>query len=236
VLHPTISAVSQLVYESMRLSAGGERSYFFRDRPHSFDSYGAYVGQLEQELRALWANATSSRRQRPLRAVTTTSRGYDSPAVTALVTSVISGVEAWTAPRSNTRIPGVLRGLMQVDVLDDDGSGIARRLGAEPRALDVPLEALPAELEAWCWASAQISPELAFAPLLSDAAEKPVPAMRSGAGPAATAPAASSSSALRRAARRSSRPASPTGSSTAACLLSSGAASRRSPPSPTPPR
>jgi hypothetical protein len=65
--------------------------------------------------------------------------------------------------------------MMTVDVLDDDGRVIARRLGAEPRALDGQLDALSVELEAWCWASAQTPPELVFAPLLGDAASAASP-------------------------------------------------------------
>jgi hypothetical protein len=64
---------------------------------------------------------------------------------------------------------------MHVDVLNDDGSEIARQLGATPRVLQGELAKLPAELEALCWASAQTAPELLFAPLLSDAASLDTP-------------------------------------------------------------
>jgi hypothetical protein len=175
VLHPVVSTVTQVMFESMRLAPNGEQSFFFRDQPTTFASYGDYVGRLEGELRAMWANATDAGRSHPMRAVTTTSRGYDSAAVTALVTTVLPNVVSWSATRSNTRIPALLRGMMTVDVLDDDGRAIARRLGAEPRALEGPLSALPAKLEAWCWASAQTPPELIFHPLLADAAGHDAP-------------------------------------------------------------
>lgn len=175
VLHVEVSTVSQLIFESMRLSADGAQTFFFRDEPHAFTSYADYVTRLSVELKALWANARDERRAAPMRAVTTTSRGYDSAAVTALVTEVVPNVTSWSAARSNTRIPSVLRGLMRVDVLDDDGRMIARRLGAEPRALEGVLADLPVQSEAWCWASGQTAPELVFHPLLADAATRDGP-------------------------------------------------------------
>ena len=177
VLHPAISTVNQLIYESMRFSPNGEQTFFFRDRPRAFTSYRDYVDALENELRLLWANASAPGRQRKLRALTTTSRGYDSPAVTAMVAKVVPGLTSWSAPRSNTRVPSVLRGLMNVDIVNDDGREIARRLGATPRTLEGDVKDLPAELEAWCWATSQTGPELLFHPILTEAATQEVPTL-----------------------------------------------------------
>jgi hypothetical protein len=177
VLHPSVSTVSQLIYESMRFSPNGEQTFFFRDHARTFTSYRDYVEALQNELRLLWANASAPGRQRKLRSLTTTSRGYDSPAVTALVAGVVPGITSWSAPRSNTRVPSVLRGLMTVDILNDDGSQIARRLGATPRTLEGEVKDLPAELEAWCWATSQTAPELVFHPILTEAATHDVPTL-----------------------------------------------------------
>jgi hypothetical protein len=66
---------------------------------------------------------------------------------------------------------------MDADVLDDDGGPIAERLGARPRRLDPNLSSLPADLEAWCWATAQISPELVFHAMLADADAQAAPTL-----------------------------------------------------------
>jgi hypothetical protein len=62
--------------------------------------------------------------------------------------------------------------MMGVDVHDDDGRDIARQLGAEPRSLARDPRSIPADLEAWMWAAAPISPELVMWPLLADAGEQ----------------------------------------------------------------
>lgn len=169
VMHPRIPTMSQLIYESMRVAPDGGVSYFFRDKLREFADFTDYVSQFTGVMRQLLSNATSPARRRPMRSVTSASRGYDSSTVTAFIAPMVPGITSWTAKRSNTRIPSVLRGLMNADVADDDGSEIARRLGATPRYLDLALDDVPLELEAWCWATAQISPELVFHSLLSEA-------------------------------------------------------------------
>lgn len=72
-------------------------------------------------------------------------------------------------------MPAVVQKLMGTNLSDDDGSDIARTLGATPRYLDLDYSKLPEELEAWCWATAQISPELAFHSLLTEADSHDVP-------------------------------------------------------------
>jgi hypothetical protein len=175
VVHPELPAVSMLLYETMRLGADGTRGFSFRDRPHRFKDYADYMGQLRGTLSRLWKNATDPKRRRPARAASTASKGYDSPAVTALVTELTPEVISWSAQRSNTRLPGVVRRFMPDDVIDDDGSAIAKKLGADARVLDPDLSAMPEELEAWCWAGAQVSPEIIFHSALSDAFAKEQP-------------------------------------------------------------
>lgn len=175
VLHPRIPTMSQLIFESLRIDARGAASFHFRDRPRTFESYADYVKQFGAALKALHENATSKARQQPMRSVTSASRGYDSATVTAFVTAFEPGLPSWTAKRSNTRIPRLLQGVMNADVSDDDGSDIASQLGATPHYLDLELTKLPLELEAWCWAAAQISPELVFHAMLSDAEKHQAP-------------------------------------------------------------
>lgn len=174
-IHPRIPMMNQLIYETLRIAPDGTASYFVRDRLREFKSFDDYVAQFSGTMKTLLDNATSSARQKPMRSVTSASRGYDSSTVTALIAPMIPGLTSWTAKRSNTRIPAVLRGLMNADVADDDGSEIAKILGATPRYLDLELENLPLEMEAWCWAAAQISPELVFHSLLTEADAADVP-------------------------------------------------------------
>lgn len=169
VVHPRIPTMSQLIFESLRIAPDGSPSFHFRDRARTFSNFADYVSQFFGVLEQLHANATSKARARPLRSVTSASRGYDSSTVTAFVSKLEPGLLSWTAKRSNTRVPPVLRSFMNADVADDDGSEIARTLGATPRYLDLELSKLPLELEAWCWASAQISPELVFHSMLTEA-------------------------------------------------------------------
>lgn len=176
VVHPRLTVMSQLIFEALHLGPGGEASFRFHDRPHRFRDFADYVARFSGALTRLWANATDRRRARPMRAVGSASRGYDSGAVLAITRPIVGGpMLSWTAQRSNTRVPALVQRLMRADLSDDDGSEIARALGATPRLLDLDFTRLPAELEAWCWATAQISPELAFHSLLAEADTHDVP-------------------------------------------------------------
>lgn len=176
VVHPRFSVMSQLIWEALHLRADGQASYQFHDRPHTFSSYADYVAKFSGALTALWKNATDARRAKPMRAVGSASRGYDSGTVLAITQPIVGKpMISWTAPRSNTRVPEVVQKLMKSNLSDDDGSEISQKLGATPRYLDLDYSKIPAELEAWCWATAQISPELAFHALLAEAEEHDVP-------------------------------------------------------------
>jgi hypothetical protein len=169
VVHPRIPTFNQLIYETLRIGPSGVPSFFFRDRLRDFKNFDDYVAQLSGVMKQLLDNASDPDRKRPMRSVTSASRGYDSSTVTALIAPMVPGITSWTAKRSNTRVPAILRPLMNADVADDDGSEIARQLGATPRYLDMEFSQVPLELEAWCWATAQISSELVFHSLLAEA-------------------------------------------------------------------
>lgn len=176
VVHPRMTVMSQLIFEALHIGPGGEASYRFHDRPHTFQDFADYVAQFSGALSRLWKNATDARRARPMRAVGSASRGYDSGTVLAITQPIVGKqMISWTAQRSNTRVPEVVQRLMKSNLSDDDGSEIASKLGAAPRYLDLDYSKIPAELEAWCWATAQISPELAFHSLLAEADQHDVP-------------------------------------------------------------
>jgi hypothetical protein len=175
VEHPRIPQVSQLIWEKLRIKPDGSYSYGITDKVHDFADYQQYHQAYRDAVAALWANATDKARAKPMRAVTSASRGYDSASVASVVVPITGPITSWTAKRSNTRIPQVLRGLMKTDVADDDGSEIARQLGAQPHYLDLDLNTLPEELEAWCWATGQLSPELVFRSMLEEAEGQDVP-------------------------------------------------------------
>ena len=176
VVHPRFSVMSQLIFEALHIGPGGEASYRFHDQPHEFRDFADYRAQFSGALARLWKNATDPRRARPMRAVGSASRGYDSATVLAIVQPLVGApMISWTAQKSNTRVPGVVQKLMHANLSDDDGSQTAARLGASPRYLELDYSKLPAELEAWCWATAQISPELAFHALLTEADSHDVP-------------------------------------------------------------
>jgi hypothetical protein len=176
VVHPRMTVMSQLIWEALHISADGSFACRFHDKPREFTGFHHYVSSMTDAISSLWRNATDRRRARPMRAVGSASRGYDSGAVLALSLPIVGKpLTSWTAQRSNTRVPRAVQKLMGTNLSDDDGSSIAATLGATPRYLDLDLSKLPAELEAWCWATAQISPELPFASLLEEAAAHDVP-------------------------------------------------------------
>lgn len=176
VVHPRLSVMSQLIFEAMHIGADGQASYRFHDQPHEFKSFTDYVDKFRGALTRMWKNAIDPRRARPMRAVGSASRGYDASTVLAIVQPIVGEqMISWTAKQSNTRVPDVVQKLMKLNLSDDDGSEISTRLGATPRFLDLDYSKIPLELEAWCWATAQISPELAFHALLAEADSHDVP-------------------------------------------------------------
>ncbi len=170
VLHPRVDSMNQVMFEAMHLDEKGAAAFRMHDQQHTFRGYDDYLEQLTGAVHGLWKNATDPRRARPMRAATTASRGYDSPTIAALVRPIVgASLISWSSQHSNTRMPWLLQKVMKTELTDDDGSEIARIVGAEPRHLDLNLRDLPAELEAWCWASTETSPELLFHSVLEEA-------------------------------------------------------------------
>lgn len=178
VIHPRMHVISQLIWEKLRIGPDGQASFRFTDPPREFRDYAHYVAEFEAAMAALWKNATDARRQRPMRAVASASRGYDSSTVLAFATKVVGpGLLSWSAPRSNTRMPAAVQKLLKTNLSDDDGSDIARTLGATPRYLDMDYSRIDRDLEAWIWSSGQINPEIVFHSLLEEAAQHDVPTL-----------------------------------------------------------
>jgi hypothetical protein len=167
IAHPSHEHVTQVIYDSL-VVRGTEVSLHRRSQRHRFAGVGEYLSALADVAAQLVHNARSPVRQRSVRVVSNVSRGYGSPAVTALI-SRLARVQAYVAAHSNTRIPRPLRLLLDGDIVNDDGSDIARMLGTEPCYLDEDLRRIDAELERWLWASGQLSPELVFWRLFEDA-------------------------------------------------------------------
>jgi hypothetical protein len=107
-------------------------------------------------------------RQQAVRCVSNASLGYDSPAVTALVSDLVP-TTCYTAPRSGSHIPRALQPWLGGASSDDDGSPIAVQMGAIAAYLDGDTSTTPGELERWMWATAALSPELVFWPMFKDA-------------------------------------------------------------------
>jgi hypothetical protein len=176
VVHPRFSVMYQLIFEALRIDPNGQAAYYFHDTLRDFQDFADYKSQMDDGLSALWRNATSASRKRPMRAVASASRGYDSGTVLALVQPIVGQpITCYCAPKSNTRVPSAVQRFMKNNLSDDDGTEIAVALGAVPKALSMDYSGIDAELESWCWATAQISPELAFHQLLSDADSEEVP-------------------------------------------------------------
>jgi hypothetical protein len=167
VQHPQHAFVTQVIYDQLVVARDvvGTRR---RSRPHTFATTASYLDAIRGVLARVLENARDPKRRRGPRAVSNVSRGYDSPAVTALVTEQTS-VTSYTARRSNTRLPEIVARRMEGNILDDDGSQIARQLGAEVRYLDPDCSDLAADFERWLWAGGQLSPELLFWRLFADA-------------------------------------------------------------------
>ena len=167
VAHPVHRTVMQVVYDQL-VVVGDLLGTRRRTQPHTFASADSYLSALTDIAKRVLENARDPLRRRPVRVVSNVSRGYDSPAITALVTNLCE-VDAYCAARSNTRLPAIVASRMEGDVVNDDGTDIAKILGARPRHLELDLGQLPADLERWMWASWQLSPELVFWRMFTDA-------------------------------------------------------------------
>ncbi len=154
VLHEQIGEFRQLFHHPAVVRPDGVENV----PPHApvaFSSYEEYVERMGTALRALRENYTSPDRRVRLHAFSTISRGYDSPAATALVRDQVDA--CFTSPRSNSRIPAWI----SRDAADDDGSPIAERLGLPVEHLD-PRSGGITEDELFFLAPTMQHPELIF--------------------------------------------------------------------------
>lgn len=104
-----------------------------KERPASlaFDDYDHYLSTIKADLQAISLNAGSNARRKQIELYTTVSKGYDSPAVSALV----ADLPIVTAFTSKTATSPVL-GFFYKPLNDDDGTQIARTLGLNVDYLD----------------------------------------------------------------------------------------------------
>ncbi|MCC6808080.1 MAG: hypothetical protein IT381_11700 [Deltaproteobacteria bacterium] len=167
VEHPSHDHVFQVLYDSLVVDRHG-LAFRRRYHPHRFTHVAEYLSAISDIVGRMITNAGAAARRRQTRVVTNASRGYDSSAVSALVASAGKAL-CYSAAQSNTRIPKLLTRLMDVDVHNDDGTEIARRLGLSTKYLDPNVHSLPGDMERWLWASGQLSPELIFWRMLHDA-------------------------------------------------------------------
>lgn len=132
VVHPQIDHLVQVYHDPVLVMA--ERVIRVPDRGAvPLASFDEYIGRIEEALERIRDNLTSQDRRFPMRMFTTTSSGYDSTAVTALVRKL--GVEAsFTARRSRRNILP----LIHPNILIDDGTPITRRLGVPTRYFEPP--------------------------------------------------------------------------------------------------
>lgn len=155
--HPNSSIrAEQLYHAPLKVAIGGRRQRLADANVPSFTSFEEYHSYLRDVLAAIADNATSPERTRPLNLRTTTSSGYDSSAVTALVREL--GVRiTYTRRRSNSTLPAWL----QPSAVDDDGAPVAGRLGYEVRDLEPPTT-VRADHELYHLAATTAEPEVAL--------------------------------------------------------------------------
>ncbi|SET77375.1 hypothetical protein SAMN04487962_1233 [Marinobacter segnicrescens] len=97
-----------------------------------FPDFEAYQATLISDLHKIASNASSLGRKKPFELYTTVSRGYDSTAVTALV-SDLPIRKAFTSRSSNSAILG----LLSKSWGNDDGTEIAKKLGLTVEHVDL---------------------------------------------------------------------------------------------------
>jgi len=131
VQHPEIQHFHQAFYHNLTVNDAGDLSVEEHCRSVKISTYSDYLQLIENTLRELQKNYESSARTHPITPLSTVSSGYDSTAVTSLVSEF--GVKlCFTSRKSNSILPECLHPKASID----DGSPIARRLGLEVEDLD----------------------------------------------------------------------------------------------------
>lgn len=127
---PKITRLKQYFYHPVTIDSTG---ISIRERVESlsFYNYEQYISTIESDLASISINAASPLRKKPLDLYTTISKGYDSSAVTALVSN-LTIKSAFTSKTSNSSALG----FFYKDWNDDDGTEIAEKLGLKVNYLD----------------------------------------------------------------------------------------------------
>jgi len=133
VTHPQIEKFLQIYHHNIVVDQGGNISLEARTKVHDLSSFQDYYGRLQQILQRLRANYADPSRATPLAAFSAISSGYDSAAVSRLVSS-LGVTTCFNSRRSNSAVPSWLPTNMALD----DGTAIARKLSMEVIYLDRP--------------------------------------------------------------------------------------------------
>jgi hypothetical protein len=154
VVHPAITEFRQLYHHPVRVTPGGlEKAE--GGAPARIASFEEYTGLVGAALSRLRDNLASPERRSAVKAFSTISAGYDSPAVTALAREMVDA--CFTSRRSNSSIlPWMSRA-----AAIDDGTPIAERLGLRTLYLD-PGRGSVSEDELYFLAPTAADPELVF--------------------------------------------------------------------------
>ena len=157
VSHPLIRTFFQIYHNNIVVSSAGNISIQPKPNPACvLNSFGDYHDQLSHTLRAIHDNYADPRRSVRLDAFSTISTGYDSAAVSALV-SAIGVTKCFNSRRSNSALPPWLFRHMTLD----DASHIARTLHMEILRLD-PRASSVTEDELYFYAAGSSGAETIF--------------------------------------------------------------------------
>lgn len=132
---PTVRGVVQrLLYRNLELHSDGR--FCLLDKPDcpDFQSYAEYQALLHKRVELLLENARDPARSRPLKILSTQSRGYDTTVVNVLAAPF--GVElAYTC--TGSKESGSFHSVGQrIETPSDDGTGICLRLGIPCERID----------------------------------------------------------------------------------------------------
>ena len=158
VSHPLIQTFFQIYHNNIVVSSDGAISIQPKPRPqHALESFADYHDELTRVLHAVYANCKDAARSVRLDLFSTISTGYDSAAVSTLV-SAMGVTKAFNSRRSNSALPPWLFGGMTLD----DASHIARTLRMEILPLD-PWPSNLTEDELYFYAAGSAGAETIFA-------------------------------------------------------------------------
>lgn len=125
-----LQSLDQFFYNPVAITHTG---LAIKQRPASlvFEDFDHYLTTIKADLQAISLNARSSSRRKGIGLYTTISKGYDSPAVSALVAD-LPIVKAFTSKTATSP----MLGFFYKPFNDDDGTSIAHALGLNVDYLD----------------------------------------------------------------------------------------------------